>query len=487
MPLITILLLLVSSCGGGGGGGGSGASVSSSSEEIIVTPDIWTNEVTEAEANNYRTTEYNRQYGLEAINAAKAYALLEKNAKSVGGDGVLIAVNDSGARITHQDVEDNIDNSLNKNFVDADPDDVNDTNGHGTHTMTTAAGVKNDAGMHGVAFNATTFAVEIIGYASETGVEYSADSGAKVANMSWGYGGYYNCDGTTTCGFAQVVNEMLAAKDEDMLMAISTGNDADQRGDGQDVGDDPDYLLYNNPGSPALFANHPDLAGYVLAVGALEQYNDTYRVADFSNSCGVTKEYCLTAPGVNIYAGFKNNDSSYAYYNGTSMAAPHVAGAAAVIRGAWSFLTAPQVAEILLDTATDLGDAGVDDIYGHGMLNLYAAVQAQGQNNFSFGTSVSQSAYDLRNSNMTTSPIFGSSIRDNILPQLSNAVFFDKYGRDYKANLAKNVEINQTGVSPSLNNIILSNISYQNLPLNFGSNSNVKMNFNLASYKNSQV
>ena len=60
------------------------------------------------------------------------------------------------------------------------------------------------------------------------------------------------------------------------------------------------------------------------------------------------------------------------------MAAPVISGAAAVLQGAWPHLTAQNVVRILLDTATDLGDAGVDNIYGHGLVNLEAAVDQQG-------------------------------------------------------------------------------------------------------------
>ena len=70
------------------------------------------------------------------------------------------------------------------------------------------------------------------------------------------------------------------------------------------------------------------------------------------------------------------------------MATPHVAGAAAVLRGAWTFLTAPQVSQILLSTANSDFAGYSETIYGQGILDLYAAVQAQGQNTLGYGTSV---------------------------------------------------------------------------------------------------
>jgi subtilisin family serine protease len=497
MPVIILLFLFVLvSCGGGGGGGGgaaapdlSGGGDSGGGSEEDVGGDeesSWSSTVTSSEADVYRTSEYNNQYGLEGIHAAEAYALLDKNNKTVAGNGVLVAIADTGARITHQDIADNINNSLNRNFnIYDDSDDVTDGHGHGTHVMTTAAGVKNDVGIHGVSFDATTFAIDMVesGMRSEYGIEYAANNGAKAVNMSWGYSAG-SCDGTNDCGHSSLLSEMLSGKAADMIMVVATGNDADQRGDG---GGKDGYLLYENPGAPAVFARHADLEGYVLAVGAVEQYNGGYRIADFSNNCGVAKEYCLTAPGVSIAAGYKDSDDSYASWNGTSMATPHVTGAVAVIRGAWTFLTAPQVSQILLDTATDLGDTGTDEVYGRGMLNLYAAVQAQGADNFSFGTTVSESSYTISNSSMTTSTIFGDAFQSNVLPSLSEAVFFDKYGRDYKANLASKVQSNISSASPSLTNIMLSNISYRDVPLNIGFDGKTKLNFNIANYKNSEV
>ena len=118
-----------------------------------------------------------------------------------------------------------------------------------------------------------------------------------------------------------------------------------------------------------------------LAVVATDLNN---RIAPFSNGCGIARNYCLAAPGTRILSTFHRQEAGdkvergYGIYSGTSMAVPMVSGALAVLKGRDSQLTAKQAVEIILKTATDLGAPGVDDVYGHGLLNLAKALEPQG-------------------------------------------------------------------------------------------------------------
>ncbi|KGF69593.1 hypothetical protein LL06_09915 [Hoeflea sp. BAL378] len=105
-------------------------------------------------------------------------------------------------------------------------------------------------------------------------------------------------------------------------------------------------------------------------------------IAQYSNTCGVAAEWCIAAPGgayddrverpiVSTYTG-----GSYQALQGTSMAAPHVAGAVAVLIEAFPTYTPAQIANILLETAEDLGAAGTDAVYGRGFLRLDLALQS---------------------------------------------------------------------------------------------------------------
>ena len=109
------------------------------------------------------------------------------------------------------------------------------------------------------------------------------------------------------------------------------------------------------------------------------------RIYPGSNGCGDAMNWCLVAPGFSILAPIHTDDLRPDRGNddlepatGTSFAAPHVSGAIAVLKSAFPMMTAPQIVSLLLTTATDLGDSGVDPVYGHGLLNLYEATRPQG-------------------------------------------------------------------------------------------------------------
>ena len=450
-PTIFLLLIILSSCGGGGGGGGGG----SSSTTVTYQNPSWVSSVSTTQADVYRTVEYSNQYGLEKIHAAEAYALLATNSKSVAGDNIAIAIADTGAQTDHAEIAANYQSSGSYDFVNSDSN-PSDDQGHGTNVASIAAGVKNGGGMHGVAYNSRIIAIKVLDSNGEgtyqdvsDGISAAASAGAKVINLSLG----------GSSASSTLRNSLLTAKAADVLAIAATGNDGATQ---------PDY--------PAFYAADSSLAGYVLAVGSVDSNSV---ISSFSHKCGDTMNYCLVAPGENIYAAYPTN--IYAIGSGTSEATPHVSGAAAVIRGAWTFLTAAQTAQILLQTATDLGDAGVDATYGHGLLNLYAAVQAQGQNTLGYGASVGSGGYEIKSSSIITSAIFGDAFTSNVAPKLDSAIFFDDFGRDYKANLASKISVRSNNNLSTFNNAIFGNVVSKAAPMQFGSRN--QFNFNYSDYK----
>jgi subtilisin family serine protease len=165
-------------------------------------------------------------------------------------------------------------------------------------------------------------------------IVYAVDNGARVITMSLGV--------DETAG----INAALAyAVANDVFVDCASGND---------------YGPVSYP------ANNPD----VMAVGASD---DQDLIADFSNH---GPEIEVAAPGVHIGSTAPNQGQSF--LDGTSMAAPHVAGVAALVFSANPALTGAEVRQIIRDTADDKGAAGWDQYFGDGRINAHAAVLAAG-------------------------------------------------------------------------------------------------------------
>ncbi|MFF1375771.1 S8 family serine peptidase [Streptomyces sp. NPDC058308] len=255
-------------------------------------------------------------------------ATLDKSVKQIGADkawdaghdgkGVRIAVLDTGVDSTHQDLKDQV--VAEKNFS-ASPD-TKDRVGHGTHVASTAAGTGARSGgkLKGVAPGAELLNGKVLdddGLGDDSGIvagmEWAAAEGADVVNLSLGGG-----DAPGVDPLEAAVDRL--SKDKGILFAVSAGNDG-------------------RPGS----VGSPGSADAALTVGAVD---DNDKLADFSSQGprvgdGAVKPD-VTAPGVDITAAAApgsviekevgQNPEGYLTISGTSMATPHVAGAAALLK-----------------------------------------------------------------------------------------------------------------------------------------------------------
>ncbi len=259
--------------------------------------------------------------------------------------GVGIAIIDTGIWLTHADL--NV--AGNVTFVRGTKSG-NDDHGHGTHVAGIAAAKTNDSrGVRGVAPNARLYAVKVLnrngsGTASQliSGVDWvtknAAAKGIQVANMSLGFG-----EGVTITALNTAISNSVAAG---ITYAVAAGNSS------------KDASLF----SPA---NHPDVItvsamgdsdGQCGGAGGSTSYGPDDTFASFSNF-GATVE--IAAPGVDIVSTYK--DGMYATISGTSMASPHVAGAAAQYIASNPGASPAAVRGALIAAGTPQGQAcGVD-------------------------------------------------------------------------------------------------------------------------------
>ena len=256
---------------------------------------------------------------------------------------IIVAVIDTGVRYTHEDLaanmwvnpQENLDgytndlygiNLVNNGRGNGDPwDDY----GHGTHVSGIIGAVGNNGvGIAGVCWQVQLMALKFIdssgnGSISDaiTCIDYARSHGAKVINASWGS---YNF---TSAALQDAINSL---RDAGVIFVAAAGNDG------------------NNNDANSLFPASYDFDN-VIAVAASDR-NDN--LAWFSNFGLNTVK--IAAPGIPIFSCWNGSDSDYQNYQGTSMAAPHVAGACALVWSKYPELSMLQVIRRVLEGADPL-------------------------------------------------------------------------------------------------------------------------------------
>lgn len=218
-------------------------------------------------------------------------------------------------------------------YGNGNPMNRSEDESHGTHVAGIIAAERNNGkGLNGVANNVKIMSLRVLSNGDEydkdiaLGIRYAVDNGARIINGSFGKAFSPNAN--------WVYDALKYAAENDVLFIHGSGND------GEDL-DDP-----NNPSFPNDHSNHlgPEIVDNLLEVGALEPEYGSEMVASYSNYG--QKNVDVFAPGSAIYSSMPGN--KYKFQDGTSMAAPAVAGVAALIRSQYPKLTASQVKKIIM-------------------------------------------------------------------------------------------------------------------------------------------
>lgn len=394
-----------------------------------------TNDLEAAKSSWQEDAEFNGSWGLKAIKADGAYArgytglgsrlgVIDQPvwsghnefAAPVGGKDKLTFITTSGTYV------------YDDPYIDREPGDTFTYNGgiyvdnsgvsdHGTHVGGIAA-ANRDTGtgrrveVQGVAYNAQIFAADNGDPGPEDGIvrgndgsAYAAawqamiDSDVDVITNSWGIGvspaeyvtersweyaqaskQYREIESILGTPEGGAYDGVLKAARSDIIIEFSAGND---------YGLEPDAMA-------GLAAFVPDVEKNWIATMSVAQDPNSpsgLSPSNFTSICGYTKYFCVGAPGTDINSSIVTADTTgkapgtiltdlepaYAEFSGTSMAGPHVSGAIAVLKERFPYLSNGELANILKTTSTDMGDPGVDDVYGWGLLNLDKAMNGPGQ------------------------------------------------------------------------------------------------------------
>ncbi|MCD9046763.1 S8 family serine peptidase [Luteimonas sp. MHLX1A] len=131
--------------------------------------------------------------------------------------------------------------------------------------------------------------------------------------------------------------------------------------------------------------------------GVVDDKGNVSELSDYSNVCGYTATWCLTAAGLNVFPAVPGTEYSYGG-DGTSMVAPQISGVAALVQQAFPWMTSRNLQQTVLTTATDIGAPGVDDVFGWGLLNAHKAIHGPAQfQAFDFLANVDSGRYTFAN------------------------------------------------------------------------------------------
>ena len=317
-------------------------------------------------ASSWKTGEYSRSATvgtrtgasqLNLINAAEGYA--RRITGRPGGGGITVAVIDTGINAAHPQID--VARAFDYGAVD---------NVHGTYMAGVIAARRDSDSIHGVAYNANLVSIGRVPTAETAPVDASAADIASAAGLTRTYGTYQSTPEASShilnmswgeTGRVPVIRSaMEEAASAGRIMVASLGNDG---------GTEPN-------GAPAIHVADEGIAGFAIAAGWLNEAGTGRH--DDANNCGAVARYCLFAPGTNILSLSTAAPLGYSVTSGSSHSTAYVSGAAAVVWAAFPNKAGDQIVGRLLSTARPLDGQEISSTYGHGALDLGAAMNPVG-------------------------------------------------------------------------------------------------------------
>ena len=281
--------------------------------------------------------------------------------QGIAGEGVVVAIFDSGVDLNHPDLVSRWRGGVNSWFDPYGEFDIPvDFDGHGTQALGLVLGGDASGYQIGMAPNAQWIAAKIFDNNNQTTLsaiheafqwvldpdgDPTTDDAPDVVNNSWGFINTIN-----EC-YQEFSDDIRLLREAGIAVVFSAGN----------FGPSPESSL-----SPA---NDPN----VISVGSVDQFQEIERSSSRGpGACDGGIYPKLSAPGSLVFSA-DVLPIGYNVVSGTSFAAPHVTGAIALLKSAFPNATVSQIETALYDSAADLGETGADDHYGHGMLDLATA------------------------------------------------------------------------------------------------------------------
>ncbi|MBI2630053.1 S8 family serine peptidase [Candidatus Pacearchaeota archaeon] len=261
-------------------------------------------------------------WGVERVNAPKIW-------NSTIGKNIRIAVIDSGINKNHSDLIGNVIGGVS--FIN-DSKYWEDDLGHGTSVAGVISALNNEIGVVGVAPESKLYSIKVIGTSGGKlsnfiqGIQWAIDNNMDIIVMSLGIA-------VDSPSLKRMVDE---AYSKGIILVAASGKD--------------NQIYY-----PAKYSS-------VIAVGSINENNE------LTSENGAGEELEFVAPGTNVIS---INGENYGSFDGTSMAAPHVAGVIALLKESNLVLSNNEIRAKLQRNAIDLGKDGKDNFFGYGLVNAY--------------------------------------------------------------------------------------------------------------------